>query len=74
MNHSDFNNHVLIQTAISSLKNAYGKCSDLTAQKSILAALNAIIQLHHGVDIIATRDRLPDSDDGLDHSEYCAAV
>ena len=74
MNVSDFNRHLLAQTAISALKNAYEKCSDKAARESILSASNAIFLLHRDLEIYNNQGMTSENDGGFDPGEYCAAV
>lgn len=73
MNISHLNTHILTNTAISALKNAYEECSDTTAKESILTAFKAIIRLHYNLEVDSNND-MPSENDGYDPTELCAAV
>ena len=74
LNFYNLNTCVLTHTALTALKNAYEKCSDLSAKESILSASNAITLLHYDLGKYNGLDKTSESDSGYDPSEYCAAV
>jgi hypothetical protein len=71
---SNLSTNLLVNTAISALKNAYEECGDKTARESIFTASRAILQLHHDPVKLYDHDKLSENDSDFDPSEYCAAV
>jgi hypothetical protein len=74
MDISRLNTDILTHTAITALKNAYEQCNDKVAKESIIAAFKAIIQLHHDLGKLNSKNKISESDSDFDPSEYCSAV
>jgi hypothetical protein len=74
MNATDIKTSNLTHSAITSLMNAYERCSDNVVKESIVTAYKAVMMLNHGIVISDNFNAITESDVVFDESEYCAAV
>ena len=74
MNELNFSTKCLTHTAIAALKSAYEGCSDNAVRDSIVTAYKAMILLNQDLGKFNSDDTTSESENGIDASEYCAAV